>query len=113
MPMAASRARPLLLAILAVYLGVQMIKVWDPDLCYASVEKGYLWKWLDVGTVRLFAGVLLEDLVARDRRMRLDSVTVAVQPTALRAVHVRIQMTVRIYLRLRNREERARCGICR
>ncbi len=48
-------------AVLAVYLGVQMFRAWNPDLCYESVREGFVWRWLDYGKVKLFSGVLLDN----------------------------------------------------
>ncbi len=50
-------------AVLAVYLGVQMFRLWDHNLCYESIseEIGFVWKWLDYGSVKLYTGVLLDN----------------------------------------------------
>jgi NADH-quinone oxidoreductase subunit L len=48
-------------AVLAIYLGVQMFKTWDPGLCYESIKNGLTWKWLDYGVCKLHAGILLDN----------------------------------------------------
>jgi len=48
-------------ALLSVYLGIQMFRVYDPGLCYESIKTGVEWRWLDYGNVKVFAGVLLDN----------------------------------------------------
>ncbi len=48
-------------ALLAIYLGIQMFRAGNPDLLYQSSDAGFIWKWLDYGRCKLFAGVLLDN----------------------------------------------------
>ncbi|MHC4942746.1 MAG: NADH-quinone oxidoreductase subunit L [Planctomycetota bacterium] len=48
-------------AVLALILGWHMFKVYDPDLVYDSKALGYYWNWFDFGSVKLQAGVYLDN----------------------------------------------------